>query len=121
MTNATCESEWSLSRHRNISRVDRLNWHKIDEKYDLKVREEVEKDLQWICNQVIHSFVFSPNFNEKGKLSGFYISNDRERNKFLYHLGKVELLQILKRVGLGYPSSSLSYRNKKGNWASLRT
>ena len=115
LTNATCESKWKLFRHKKTSRVDRLNWHKIEEKYDLEKKEEAVRDLQWICNQIIHSFVFTPNFDEKGKLSGFYVSTDRERNKFLYHLDRTSLFQILKRVGTDYPSSSESHRDSKGD------
>jgi hypothetical protein len=109
-------SNWPLLSYPNKSKVDLLNWHRIDEKYNLEKVNKEKRNLLWLCNQVIHSFVFILNFDDYGKLSGFYVSSDRLRNKKLYQIERKQYLDILKLIGNDYPANSKGYRNKSGDW-----
>jgi hypothetical protein len=42
----------------NLSKVDWLNHTCIDENYDLTKPNGEEKDIKFICNLFIHSYVF---------------------------------------------------------------
>lgn len=110
------DSKWSIYSYYNKSRVDKMNWHKIDVKYDFTNRQKERRNLRWICNQVIHSYVFILGFDEKGKISCFYISSDREKNIKLYEVSRQEMLDIFKTIGSDYPSASHGYRGKDGEW-----
>lgn len=105
-------SKWSILSYQNISKVNMLDWDKIDEKYNLNEKKHEKKELVFICNQIIHSYVFVLDFDDYGKLSGFYISSDYERNKKLYFLQRREILEILKLIGSDYPAWEI--RNECG-------
>lgn len=116
LSTVNVNSSWPVFSYRNISRVDLMNWHKIDEKYDLEQENQETRSLHWICNQVIHSFVFVIDFEDDGKLSGFFISSDKERNKKLYQIRRKQILDILKLIGNDYPAHLDGERNKEGDW-----
>ena len=92
LSTANVNSSWLVFSYRNISRVDLMNWHKIYEKYDLEQEYQEMRSLRWICNQVIHSFVFVLVFEDDGKLFGFYFSSDKERNRKLYQIRRKQIL-----------------------------
>jgi hypothetical protein len=56
-------------------KVDWLNHTCIDENYDLTKPNGEEKDIKFICNLFIHSYVFV--VSGDGKLEGVYVSTDR--------------------------------------------
>lgn len=116
ISTSNADSNWTVYSYKNISRVDIMNWYKIDAKYNLGKEQQEKKNLLWICNQFIHSFVFVLNFDNFGKLSSFYISSDRERNIKLYQIRRKEFLDILRLIGYDYPAYTEMNRNKDGDW-----
>jgi hypothetical protein len=96
--------EYNLEAHPNYSPVNRLNWHDLDELYDLDNKSTVQKTTIFICNQFIHSYVFDI-YEENGKFGGVLISSDRERNKCLYRISKKTMVSLLRDVGKNYPRS----------------
>jgi len=118
LSTANVNSSWPVFSYRNVSRVDLMNWHKINVKYDLEQENLETRSLRWICNQVIHSFVFALGFEDDGKLYGFFISSDKKRNKALYQIRRKQILDILKLIGNDYPEHIDGYRNRDGDWIS---
>lgn len=96
--------------HPNIERVDHLNWHRIDELYDLTSTNTETHDLRFLCNQFIHSYVFSPVVDSQ-RIKGFYVSSDFERNKRLYFVDLELVLKLFRNVGRDYPSKVIIERN----------
>ena len=58
--------------------VDQMNWHKIDQLYDLGQPKTVDLRLRFIADQIIHSFVFVPIFSEQGCPIGIAFSSERK-------------------------------------------
>jgi hypothetical protein len=54
-----------------LKKVDWLNHTYIDENYDLTKPNGEEKDIKFICNLFIHSYVFV--VSGDGKLEGVYV------------------------------------------------
>jgi hypothetical protein len=59
----------------------------------------------FLCNQVIHSYVYKEVFDEEGLLTGIFISSDREKTRKLYFVAVTELIGLFTRIGKDYPSS----------------
>lgn len=79
--------------------VTRLNRFFADELYDLRKPKAVEKDLLFLCHQVVHSYFFEPSFNKKSHLNGVFVSSDRERNRVVYFLGIRQIINLFEQVG----------------------
>lgn len=93
--------------------VTHYNWNKIDELYDLDCKQVADRDLRFICNQIIHSYVFLPLVDENGIFQAIIFCSDRERNTNLFRIEASDLLNIFWTVGKDYPSSSLSTLNSR--------
>jgi hypothetical protein len=59
--------------------VDYMNAHRVDKLFDLAVTHVEEHNLEFLCNQFIHSYVFVTAQQEDGSLAGAYVSSDRAR------------------------------------------
>jgi hypothetical protein len=75
------------------------NWYKIDRLYALDKPAKQNVKLLFLCNQVIHSYVFLPLFDEDGKLSGIFVVSDRERSKALFQISLQTIIDIFKAIG----------------------
>lgn len=100
--------KYDITTHPNYSPVNRLNWQYIEDAYDLDKTAMVAKNTIFICNQVIHSYVFHV-FENEGMFGGIFVSSDRQRNKCLYRIEKNQIVALLRDVGKNYPSS-VSFR-----------
>ena len=116
LTTAYLSRQFEVLWHPNVSRVDKMNWHKIDEKYDLSMVKREMRDLKWLANQIIHSFVFIPLYRESGLFDGVYVASDRERNKRVYFFSRKLILDTLDLIGNDYPVHSRSTRDENGDW-----
>jgi len=85
--------------------VTYMNWHKLDELYDFDRGRQESLKLEFLCNQLIHSYVFSPIFEDHGPLLGILLSSDRMRNKRLFEVSVDEIIRVLRAVGHDYPSA----------------
>jgi hypothetical protein len=84
LTDATHATNVSLERHPNRVAVTWRNNQKIDELYDLEATEQTTKSVRFVCNQIIHSFVFTTCEETHGGLSGVFFASDREKDFLLY-------------------------------------
>jgi hypothetical protein len=95
--------------------VDRLNWHRIDEFYDLENSKNVSLSALDLCNRLVHSFVFVPDEGERRTIAGFFFASDQSRHEGLWYLQLAELLALLKETGRDYPSSAHMVRHPETN------
>jgi hypothetical protein len=87
------------------------NWDKIDELYDLEVKNLSQRNLRFICNQIIHSYVFIPSIDENGSFQAILFCSDREKNANLFRIEANDLINALRIVGKDYPVTSVSVFN----------
>jgi hypothetical protein len=88
----TRKMSFDLQWARNLTRVDYMNSHRITELYDIENMSTETRTLTFLCNQFVHSYVFSPLETEDGRLAGVFVASDRLRHEKLY---LVSLDQVL--------------------------
>lgn len=84
-----------------------LNHHRFWNFYDLEQEHSITKSLVFICNQIIHSYMFHIHIDENEMLNslGFYFNSYEERTKALYRLDIEKLISLLQLVATDYPSN----------------
>lgn len=103
ISNRTFEYPVQLSSYRARGKaVGHLNWHRIDELYELSNSAQIEKPLSFIVNQLIHSFVFLPIFGEDGGVEKIAFNSDRTKGKTLYALPLIGIAEIFAMVAGRY-------------------
>ena len=94
-----------------------MNWDNIDKKYELDRPTKVMKPLIWIANQIVHSFVFMPSFDEAGRLDSLLFNSDRTRRQHVYSIRVDEVTALFEEVGANDPPSTHAVFNKaKGDY-----
>lgn len=84
-----------------------LNWNtKLHEAFNFEKPKKVKLSITFLCNQVIHSYVYKEVFDEEGLLTGIFISSDRERNRMLYFIALSELIKTFSTISKDYPSNA---------------
>jgi hypothetical protein len=89
------------------------NWDKIYKFYDLEAKQLSQRDLRFICNQIIHSYVFLPDIDDNGVFQAIVFCSDRERNINLFEIEVNDLINALRVIGKDYPAESRSTFNPK--------
>ena len=91
--------------------VTRMNWHKIDILFDLSRPRKESRDLRFLADQAIHSYVFQEGIGEQGELNSVLLASDRQRSKGLLEIQSKDLISVFTEIGKNYPSSSFSTLN----------
>lgn len=87
----------------NIKSVTDLNWHRLDELYDLTSASARSISVRQLCSQVIHSFVFVAVEIENGP-RGFFVASDHMREKEVWLVPIKWVIKVFRSVGADYPS-----------------
>jgi hypothetical protein len=93
--------------------VDYLNTNRISELFDLAVTQREERDIAFICNQFVHSYIFAPVQAEDNSLAGVYVSSDRERSTKVFFVEITQILHSFRTVGTDYPNKQRLERDEK--------
>ncbi len=104
----------------NGTTIHLMNTHRFYDHYDFD-KEKTEKfDLKFLINQIIHSYIFSPDFEidaENGEmtLSTIHFCSDDQRNEWLYELSLTTIIELLEKIGNSHVtnSSMIFDENKK--------
>ncbi len=115
VSDSTKKMKFDLVVHPAIRRVDYLNWHHLDKNYDLSSHKAETKDIRFLCNQFMHSYVFITSEID-GRLNGFFVASDRDRHSKCYFVDLEHVLNIFRTVGRDYPSTSKFHRGDTGQW-----
>lgn len=94
--------------------VDLMNWHRIDELYEVEYAQKINKPFSYIVNQIIHSFIFSFAFNDEDRLEGILFNSDRSKKKQLYMIKVQDFIDALSPIAQCYISSAVLERNENG-------
>jgi hypothetical protein len=84
--------------------VTQLNWVRIEDKYDLANLGFVDRSLQFVSNQFVHSYVFVPVIGETGGLDSVLFNSDYTRSHSLFSLDVGTVADLFREIGLNYPS-----------------
>ncbi|MFC4214071.1 hypothetical protein ACFP4H_21155 [Pseudophaeobacter arcticus] len=95
---------------------DLMNYHQLDKFYDFSKGSIIAKDLSYVCNQFIHSFVFSFMLNERGQVESVILSSDKEKKKFCHTICLSDAIEVFRLIGADYPSDVRMRRNENGEW-----
>ena len=110
ISDSTKAMKFEVAWHPNRLPVDYMNWHKIEENYDLSIQKSETRDLRFICNQFIHSYIFIPSECDN-RLDGFFVASDRERLTKCYFVKLEQVLQAFRVVGNDYPANLQLHRD----------
>jgi hypothetical protein len=93
--------------------VTRWNWHKFDQLYVFESGATQERDFGFVCNQIIHSFVFIASFDEEGRLHAILFTSDHQRHESLFQAGIDQIADLFDLVGRDYPNHGRYIRDPK--------
>ena len=100
--------------HRPKNRApDRLNWHRIDELYNLDVSESDQLTSIDFCHRLIYSYIFILVEGPRKTLAGYFFASDHTKGRGLWFVRQVDLLMLLSETGRDYPSSMHMVRHPK--------
>ena len=111
----TYELTWYPARSKAL--VDYFNRSDIDDHYDLDRGTTETRDIGFLCNQVVHGFIFIFAIGEAGSIDGVFLASDTMRHRRLYLVPLQHIVQTFRIVGRDYPSQQHYVRNEQsGQW-----
>lgn len=118
VSDACKKQKYSIDYYKNIKAITYLNWHHVEELYDLSKKNIEIRNIRYICDKFIHSYLFLPVENNS-KLDGFYVTTDHIKNKKCYFISTENVVKIFRSVGRDYPAHfSQSYNSDTGEFES---
>lgn len=113
----TRQQTYAMLWHASTGTTDYLNWHRLVENFDLDTGNVEQRDLVFLCNQFVHSFIFMPVTNENRAFAGVFIASDKVRLGKVYFVGASEICRAFRTVGKDYPRQQSMRRNDlTGQW-----
>lgn len=95
-------TDFQVSRYPRIDPKrlqDFMNWHRVEQFYDLNTFEDKRVSLLWICDQLTHSFVFFPELDEDSASPiAIFFNSDRSRTDSLFRIEWQEFVRLVKLV-----------------------
>ncbi len=96
---------------------DRLNWHRIDEHFNLESPKADFLTALELCHRLIHSYVFVEVEGVRQSISGFYFASDQTKRRGLWFVAIDDMLDLIREAGRDFPSSAHMVRDPKtGEW-----
>lgn len=97
--------------------VDYFNRWEVDELFDLERPLSETRDLTFLCNQFVHSFIHLFEIGESKAVEGVFVASDRARSDRLYFVSREQIVRLFRAVGNDYPTSQHYHRNvQTGQW-----
>ena len=117
---STKRTRMSIDKYENKARVNHLNMHKIAEIYDLTSIHSEERNLRFICDRFIHSYVLVPGSDNDNRLEGFFVTTDHDRNNKLYWVPLRVIVRMFRLVGRDYPTEATWWRDSASGDIQIR-
>jgi len=87
-------------------RVTFNNSHKIGDLYDLSSAHRETRTVRFVCNQIVHSFIFVPFLREKLGWDGVIFSSDKEKAKAAYYMSSEDIIALFEEVAFNDPAQT---------------
>lgn len=92
------DTQTPVSIHNSKNKkADLMNWHKLDELYDLDKSKKSQMCLKDLCNSFVHSYVFMVSAGPQG-FEGIWFNTDRNKNSSLFFIRADKLQHLFDRV-----------------------
>lgn len=88
-----------------VAKVNNLNYSSIERLYDMEKEEAVSKNINFLCNQLIHGGAMFAYREKDRNWGGMYTCSDFERQKYIYRIPISEIVMILELAGNDYPKA----------------
>jgi len=85
--------------------MTRLNNHRIDELFNMERPTQRVLSLEFLCNQIIHSYIIFPVRTDQ-RFTNLLVCSDYERNRHLYLVNVDTIVSVLREVGMNYPNAA---------------
>lgn len=85
---------------KEIRERDRFHFHEF---YNLEESHKEKRKLKYICDSIIHSFVFCIGMYVSGEIICLYFTSDTNKEDKLYCIDIKEICRIFNAVGNNYP------------------
>ena len=100
-----------------VGKVNNMNFWDIDELYDLNNEKSVSKNINFVCNQLIHGGAMFAYREKDRNWGGIYTCSDFERNKYVYRIPLEEIIKIMKIAGNDYVEKvTMTYNEDRGDY-----
>ena len=96
-------------------KITKVNQVSIGEIYHLDKEHEIDKDIIFIANQLIHSCTIFAYRESDRNWGGVYACSDWERDKTIYRIPISEMIKIFQQVGNDYHTEISMIWDKKTN------
>ena len=94
-----------------------MNKDRLGKLYDFGKRKQQTISLAALCNQVVHSYIFTLLFDEDGYLTGILVASDRQRLKGLLEISIGRIIDIFETIGKDdVKSASMFFDERKGDY-----
>jgi hypothetical protein len=94
---------------------DLMNWHKIEQCYDLTSSEKASWSVRQLCNTFVHSFIFIARTDKCG-LHSIYFNTDRNRFSCLMEISAEQIEKIFTKIGGDEINELKMERDTYGEW-----
>jgi hypothetical protein len=101
----------------NGKKINKLKTIFQERYFELEKPNQSKLKLREICNQIIHSYIFSLITNEEQKLKSFWVASDYNKFKHLIEISIDNYVNILNLIGSYWPiNEHYLFDNKKGDF-----
>lgn len=76
-----------------------ISWPDVKVAFDLKQGRRETLDIDYVCNQFIHSHFFSTWLGPNKELRGVFCCSDRSKDKEIYRFELVTIIDLFEAVG----------------------
>jgi hypothetical protein len=106
--------------------VTRLNLHNYIEYYSFEQPIVNKFDIIFICNQIVHSYVFAPGFdfasNNKPELVSILFNSDDTKGKWIFEIGIDKVVDLFTIIGSNYPKHTIAeYDDMRKDWSIINS
>ena len=91
-------------RYRSDTHLTMMNWSQLDRHYHLDRGVQSSLPLRDLCNQVIHSYVFSLAVGAGHRLVGLFVSSEYRRRRSLAYVPAWRTCRLFRRVASDFPN-----------------
>ena len=99
--------------------VDVMNWHRLEELYEIDTPQQITKPFSYVVNQIIHSFTFMFSFETKSKIHGTLFNSDRSKKDVIYQLKLQDLINVLSPIANCYIGKATYFRFNENDGMTL--
>lgn len=97
--------------------VDYFNRWEVEDFFSLDRTLSETRDIIYLCNQFVHSYVLVFEINRAGQIDGVFVSSDRAKTRRLHFLDRQTIVELFRMVGQDYPSAQAYFRDDEtGQW-----